>query len=76
VIVMIYVVSLKGICAGLSANVETGGILKSKSPNAQHRTPISLTTLQATITLSGNAIPIRKAKDVVKVLVMTGVGGS
>ena len=54
------------------ANLQTGGILKSKSPNAQHRTPISLTTLQAIVTLSGNTIPMRIGIDLVKVLVIIG----
>ena len=52
--------------AVLCANLQTGGIFKSKSPNAQHRTPISLTTLQAIVTLSGKIGTVWKAADLAK----------
>ena len=59
---MFYVDFIKGyMCCALRQSANRG-ILKSKSPNAQDRTPMSLITLQAIITLSGKTVPIWKAK--------------
>lgn len=51
----VFMTSLKGYMWWY-ANLQTGGISISKSLNAQHRTPISHTTLQAIVTLSGHII--------------------